>query len=222
MSGESKFGHKFDKWLDECKMAVSGVVLATQRKEFWVAFALSFVVFGTLMNLLAGGFGVFGTMFALGFDGSMKILGEAFLAIFGVGKAFGDWALTFSVVFLQSILIGLIVLVWRGKHRQETNVAKTAKNANNIQDASIATGLAILGTGCPTCGTSLLAPVISSFVSSGSYLLAGVVSGLLTVAAVVLILFALKRVGLDAYALIVSEQFLRKRKERDGRSDIKK
>lgn len=101
-------------------------------------------------------------------------------------------------------------------------MAEVAKNANNVQDAGIATGLAILGTGCPTCGTSLLAPVLSSFVSSGSYLIAGVISWGLTVAAVVLILFAIKRVGRDTYAIVASERFLQKRKEKHVTSHTKK
>lgn len=224
VSKEARLGHKFDRFIDECKMAVSGIVLATQRKEFWLAFGISFVIFGTLMNLLAGGFGVFGTMVALGPGGAMKIIGEAFVGTFGIGKAFGDWALMFVVVLLQSILIGLIALVWHGKRHQkdEATAANAAKNANNVQDAGIATGLAILGTGCPTCGTSLLAPVIGSFVSSGSYMLAGAISWLLTVAALVLILVSLKRVGKDAYAMILSEQFTNKRKEKNAQNDRKK
>ena len=221
-SGEVKVGQKLDRFVDECKMAISGIVLATRRGEFWATFLISFAIFGTLMNLLASGFGVFNTMFALGANGALRILGEAFLETFGVGKAFGDWALMFTIVLLQSILIGLIVLVWRGKRRQKEPVAEKAKNASNVQDAGIATGLAILGTGCPTCGTSLLAPVLGSFISSGSYLIAGVISWGLTVVALVLILVSLKRVGKDAYAMIVSERFLQKRKEQNAENNGKK
>ena len=217
-SGGVKIGHKFDRFVDECKMAVSGIVLATKSGIFWIAFAISLCVFGTLMNLLSGGFGVFGSMFAIGAKGAWRMIGGAFLEIFGVGKTFGDWALMFTVVLLQSILIGLIALVWQGKRRQKETVTEMTKNANNVQDAGIATGLAILGTGCPTCGTSLLAPILGSFVSSGSYLLAGVISWLLTVAAIVLILISLKRVGRDVYAMVTSERFLQKRKEKNVKS----
>lgn len=220
--GGTSIGRKFDRFIDECKMAVSGIVLATRKKEFWIASVISFVIFGTLMNLLAGGFGVFGTMAALGMSRAIAIVGDAFLANFGIGKSFGDWALMFTVTLLQSILIGLIALVWRGKRRQKAEIAEKAKNANNVQDAGIATGLAILGTGCPTCGTSLLAPVLGSFIGSGSYLLAGVLSWLLTIAALFLILLSLKRVGKDAFAMITSERFLQKRKEKDGKKEPEK
>lgn len=219
-SGGSTLGHKFDRWIDECKMAISGAVLATSKVEFWSGFLISFVIFGTLMNLLASGFGVFNTMAALGISGSLKIISDAFLAIFGFDKSFGDWALTFVVVVLQSILVGLIVFVWRTKRRKrESTVTETAKNAGNLQDAGIATGLAILGTGCPTCGTSLLAPVIGSLVGPGSYMLAGAVSWGLIIAAVVLVLFSLKRIGKETYAIIVSERFLKRRKEQNVSSD---
>ncbi len=42
-------------------------------------------------------------------------------------------------------------------------------------------------------------------------MLAGVISGILTFAAVLLALWSLKRIGKDAYAMILSERFERRR-----------
>lgn len=201
----ANLSHRFSKWLDECKMALSGIVLATREWKFLVAFFLSFIIFGTLMNLLSGSFAGWDLFWAADFGGKMRLLGQAFLANFGVNRALLDWAITFVITILQSILIGLVVLVWQKKRRQK--VLAEAKNLNNVSDVGLVTGLAILGSGCPTCGTTLLAPLLGTILSSGGFAIAGVISGLITVAAVILALFALKRVGKDAYVMIVAERY---------------
>lgn len=201
----SKLNHHISKWLDECKMAMSGIVLATREWKFLLAFLSSFIIFGTLMNLLSGSSAGWDLFWAVDFGGKMRLLGQAFLANFGIDRALLDWAITFVITILQSILIGLVVLVWQKKRRQK--VLAKAKNLNNMSDAGLVAGLAILGSGCPTCGTTLLAPLLGTILSSGSFAIAGVISGLINVAAVILALFALKRVGKDAYVMIIAERY---------------
>ena len=53
-------------------------------------------------------------------------------------------------------------------------------------------------------------PIIGTLFSTSGYALAGFVSGLLTAASLLIALFALKRIGHEAYALIISERFLRR------------
>lgn len=197
--------HSLKKWLDECKMAVSGIVLATREWKFLLAFLLSFIIFGTFLNLLSGSFAGWDLFWAVNLDGKMRLLGQAFFANFGVGRALLDWAITFVITILQSTLIGLVVLVWQKKRRQKT--LAEAKNLNNVSDAGLVTGLAILGSGCPTCGTTLLAPLLGTVLSSGGFAIAGIISGLVTIAAIILALFALKRVGKDAYVVIIAERY---------------
>lgn len=201
----SKLYHHISKWLDECKMAMSGIVLATREWKFLLAFLSSFIIFGTLMNILSGSSAGWDLFWAVDFGGKMRLLGQAFLANFGIDRALLDWAITFVITILQSILIGLVVLVWLKKRRQK--VLAKAKNLNNMSDAGLVAGLAILGSGCPTCGTTLLAPLLGTVLSSGSFAIAGVISGLINVAAVILALFALKRVGKDAYVMIIAERY---------------
>lgn len=86
----------------------------------------------------------------------------------------------------------------------------TATNSDNVQNAGLAAGLAVLGTGCPTCGTTLITPLIGTLFSTSSYALASAISGILTAAAIIVALFALKRIGNDAYALIISTRYQKK------------
>lgn len=210
-----RLARRLARWLDEWKMAFSGIVLATREWKFLLAAGITFVIFGVLINLLSGSTSSLDLFWATDLSGKLSILGNAFLAIFGVGRNFWDWALLFFITILQSALIGLVVLVWQKRRRnKKAQVVATAQNADNVQSAGLAAGLAILGSGCPTCGTTLLMPVIGTLFSSSSYMLAGIISGILTAAAILLALWSLKRIGKDAYAMIVSERFCRRHPER--------
>lgn len=192
-------------------MAFSGIVLATREWKFLLAVLIAFVIFGTLINLLSGSTSALNLFWAANLPDKLSILGNAFLAIFGINRSFWDWLLLFSITILQSILIGLVVLVWQKRRRsKKAQVVAIAHNADNVQSAGLAAGLAILGSGCPTCGTTLLMPLLGTLFSSSSYMLAGILSGLLTAAAILLALWSLKRIGKDAYAMLVSERFLRR------------
>lgn len=214
--GGKDFRRKFRRWLDEWKIAGTGILLATRNRKFLVAFVLAFVVFGTLMSLLSSSTAVLDIFWNTDVAGKLKIIGDGFLSLFGVGRNFWDWLLTFLITILQSVLIALVALVWQKKRRsQKSQIVATATNADHLQNAGLAAGLAILGSGCPTCGTTLLAPVLGTLFSSSSYALAGAISGILTAAAVIIALLSLKRIGGDAYALIISEKYQAKRKQEE-------
>ena len=194
------------KWCDDFILAGKGILLATKERRFWLGFVISFFFFSFLMNLLSGGTSKFDLMFALGLPDSLKILGEAFLAIFGVNQPFLDWLPITTISLLQGTLIGLIVLLWDKKRENK---------AENIEKAGIITGLIALGAGCPTCGTTLLTPLLATIFSTGGLTIAGTVSIIVTWVAIIIAVFALKRLGLETYAIIVNERFMKKKEARE-------
>lgn len=187
------------KWCDEFLLAGKGILLVMRKKQFLIAFLIAFVFFGVLMNLLAGGFSKFELMAATGFAGAMKIIGDAFLGIFGVNKAFMDWLPTFLLAILQGILIGLIAFLWQRKREDKSA---------NLESAGIITGLIALGAGCPTCGTTLLTPLIGAIAGAGSLAIAGTVSTVVTILAVVIAVLSLKRLGVETYVIIINDKYL--------------
>lgn len=214
--GGNDFRRKFRRWLDEWKIAGTGIILATRERRFLVVFALAFIIFGTLMSLLSSSTAVLGIFWSADAAGKLKIIWDGFSSLFGAGRNFWDWLLTFFITLLQSILIALVALVWQKKRRsRKSQIVATATNADHLQNAGLAAGLALLGSGCPTCGTTLLAPVLGTLFSSSSYALAGTVSGILTAAAIIIALLSLKRIGGDAYALIISEKYQAKHKKEE-------
>ncbi len=204
------------KWLDEFVLAGRGILLATREKPFWCGFVPSFLFFGLLMNLLSGGTGKFELMAAAGLAGSLKILGDSFLAIFGFNHAFLDWLPIFLISVLQGILIGTITLLAHKKRAEKS----ASKIADNLGSAGIITGLIALGAGCPTCGVTLITPLIGAIFSTGGLAIAGAVSSVLTILAVLIAVLSLKRLGKEVYVIIINERYLAKHRERKSKGVI--
>ncbi len=202
------------KWLDDFALAGKGILLATKEPRFWLGFIPAFIFFGMLINLLSGGFSKFELMAATGFSGTMKILGDAFLSLFGVGQAFSDWLYVFFLALLQGTLIGLIVLLWYKKRAQSSADSGENGNAAGLERAGIITGLIALGAGCPTCGTTLLTPLLGTIFSTGSLAATGVISTLVTILAVIIAILSLRRLGVETYVIIVNEQYLKKHSQK--------
>ena len=197
------------KWCDGFALAGKGILLATKEKRFWIGFIIAFLFFGMLMNLLAGGFSKFELMAVVGFGGSMKIIWDALIGVFGFNMVVTEWLSIFALALLQGTLIGLIVLIWDKKR------IKTGENTNsaNVEKAGIITGLIALGAGCPTCGTTLLTPLLGALFSTGGLAMVGVLSNIVTVTAVVIAILALKRIGEETYVIIVNEKYMKKKEE---------
>lgn len=194
------------KWLDEFVLAGKGILLATKEKRFWYGFIPSFLFFGFLMNLLSGGFAKFELMSALGFPGNLKIIADCFITIFGINQPFLDWLPIFAISVLQGILIGLIVLLWDKKKDQ---------NSANLEKAGIITGLIALGAGCPTCGTTLLTPLIGAIFSTGGLAITGAISTIITWLAIIVAILSLKRLGEETYVTIINEKYLAKKAKKE-------
>lgn len=187
------------KWLDDFALAGKGILLATKESRFWYGFAPSFLFFGILMNLLQGGFAKFELMGALGFPNNLKIIGSAIIATFGINQPFLDWLPIFSISLLQGILIGLVALLWEKRREQ---------NAANLERAGIITGLIAIGAGCPTCGTTLLTPLLGVLFSTGSLTIASTISTIVTILAIIIAILSLKRLGVETYVIIINEKYL--------------
>ena len=191
------------KWLDGFVLAFKGIGLATRELRFWIAFVITFLFFGLLMNLLSSGFAKFELMSS--FPIAMQIIGDSFLRIFGVNQIFLEWLPIFAIATLQGILIGLIVVLW--KKKKENNTA-------NLEKAGIITGLIALGAGCPTCGTTLLTPIIGAIFSTGGLAITGTISTIITILAVIIAILSLRRLGEETYVIIINERYMKKKEEK--------
>lgn len=226
MAKEKKFS--FARFFDEYALAGRGLLLAMRTKTFWITFILTFFIFGIILNLLSikgfGSFQLIGTYIGSGnFAGVFKIISDAFLNIFGIGRDFRDFIINFLLTLLQSILIALVVFVAKHNHKEKKAKKEESKEkkekkedkSGGIQSSAIVAGLAFLGSGCPTCQTALLTPIIGTLLSgvSGAAAIAGTISLILNILAIFIGILVFRKLGLETYAIIKSEQFKEKHHE---------
>lgn len=213
----------FARFFDEFALAGRGLLLATRKKTFWPPFILTFLLFGTLINLLSSGFTSFqliGSCLGSGdLGGALKIIWTAFLATFGIGREFLDFALNFILTLFQATLIALAVFVFKYQKREkrQASAAKSAESGG-FESSALVAGLAVLGSGCPTCGTTLLAPVLGALLSgtSGAVALAGTLSLAFNLVAILLAILVFRKLGYQTYAIIKSEEFKEKHHEENS------
>lgn len=187
------------KWLDDFVLAGKGILMVTKEKRFWYGFVPTFIFFAMLINLLSAGFSKFQLMFSSP-EAFGLVIRDAFLSIFGVNQVFLDWLPVFLLCLLQGTLVGLIVFLWHKKREKGANSA-------GVEKASIITGLVALGAGCPTCGTTLITPLLGAIFSTGSLAIAGAISIIVTILAVIIAILSLKRLGLETYVIIIDEKY---------------
>ncbi|MBR2659250.1 hypothetical protein IKD60_00605 [Candidatus Saccharibacteria bacterium] len=220
--GNRNLKARLAKWLDEFKLAGLGILGLTKQPRFWVIFAIVFVVFGTLLSMFASGFSAFNLFFASDFGGKMSVIASAFCALFGVGRSFGDFLLTFTLTVLQALLIAMIVMIYRyRREKQRAGKWTSGGQADAVQNAGIAAFLALLGSGCPTCGTTLITPLLSAVVGGGSYAIAGTVSGIITAVAIIIMILSIKKLGVESYVIMLEKRRAARlsKKEADGQSN---
>ena len=197
------------KWLDGFVLAGKGIRLVVKEKRFWAGFVPAFLFFGLLMNLLSSGTGKFDLMIVGGFGVTIKTISTSFLNIFGYQMIFIEWLPIFLISLLQGILIGLIVFLW---HKNKQN------NSANLEKAGIITGLIALGAGCPTCGATLITPLLGAIFSTGGLAITGVISSIVTWLAIIIAILSLKRLGEETYVIIKNEKYLKKKECREKSS----
>lgn len=217
------FGGAIAKWFDDWKLAGLGILNAMKGYRFWLYFLLFFVLFGTLLSFFSSGFAAFNYFFAVNLGEKISTIFDAFLSLFGVGRSFWDFLITFLIAILQGLLLSLIVLVYKhrrqkNKQKQKDKNDKTASGA--LQNAGISAGLAILGSGCPTCGATLITPILSAIFSTGGYAIAGTISGIITLIAIIIAIFSVQKLGVEMYVIMLEEKRSKRlKKEENGKNN---
>lgn len=99
---------------------------------------------------------------------------------------------------VQSVLIGLLFFIL---HFRKQNLAE------NLQNTGIIASFFLLSSGCPTCGTALLAPIFISILGSSGLALVGTVSIILNVISLIMALFVFQKLGYEAYIIFEAEKY---------------
>jgi hypothetical protein len=194
----------FGKWWKRVILAWRGIGYVMRRPRYLVLAGLVAILFAFILTLTANGTTDLRLLFSgLSIGDTLHVVGGIFVrTVTNLPSITG--ILTWLLAICQGVLIALLIFNMQANRKLDDRA---------VLDSSFASILAILGAGCPTCGTSLLMPVLTAVFSSAAYTALGVIINVILLIAFILVLMALRRLGFLSH-LIMSREQHNKSKER--------
>ncbi|MDR3152175.1 MAG: hypothetical protein LBT85_01750 [Bifidobacteriaceae bacterium] len=159
------------------------------KKIFFLSlvFLLSLLVFGFILTFAANGslyFSLLASNISL-FD-KFGVLAQIFVSIFSNIFQGVNGILVILLSLLQATTITL--MVYAKKYSEAKTICRIGKDSG-LQGAALI--ISFIGVGCPTCGTSLIAPLIALFASGISATYMNLVGNLILVISCLICAFAI-------------------------------
>jgi hypothetical protein len=182
----------FVKLRGRVKMAAAGALYVLGRPRYLIFAAIVALLFAYILTFTTGGTTNLELLLSnLSFSDKLAVLaavlGKTFTSVPSLVGAF-VWLLSLA----QGVLISMLIFHFRHAKKVDDSA---------LMNSSLASFFAILGAGCPTCGTSLLMPLLTAVFSSAAYTILNSISVIIMVVAFVLVLFALRRLGFLCYTI---------------------
>jgi hypothetical protein len=212
----SNVGHALRRWLKRWRVAGGGIGQVLRRPKYLVFALIIAGIFVIILSLLSVGTTDIALIFGPGLDyaGRLQVLG-ANLGGFFVNLLSPANFLILLLSLAQGVLFALIIFYAKYQKRLDDR---------GVLGGSAAGILALIAAGCPTCGTSLLMPVLTALFSSAAYTIFASLSLLVMVIAFIFVLFSLRRLGWLCSTALAAERAktVATKKSRDTNDLIKK
>lgn len=202
-SKKGKNKKKITDFYVHLKFALLSLPALFRDGKFLKSFLFTFIIFGTVLNLLSSGFASLQIFHFADFWGKIKLVFDFFLAIFGVNRNFFDFLLLFLINFLQSILVALVFYILNFRRKNLSS---------EVQTTGIIASFFLLSSGCPTCGTTILTPIILAILGSSGLALVGTITNFVIFISFLLALYVFQKIGYEAYIILQDQQFQDKKK----------
>ena len=188
---------------DRTKFAMISIGYLLRQPKYSVCFIASLFLFLLILSFFKNGNGNL-LLLLSGISLSMKIelLGRVALSIL---DNFTDWygLLIITLSALQALTIMLLIFAWR--HREKEHAIDGASTG------SVGAIFGFVALGCPTCGVSLLAPLLTAIAGASAIAVAESISRALTVLAFVLLIYTVIKLGYISFITISSNKYKEKK-----------
>jgi hypothetical protein len=152
-----------------------------------LVFLFSFFIFAFILTFAANGSLYFSLLTAnISLVNKLTVLGQVFTSIFSNIFQGINGVLVILLSFLQAITITL--MVYAKKYSKAKTICRIGKDSG-LQGAALI--ISFIGVGCPTCGTSLIAPLIALFASGISAAYMNLVGNLILMISCLICAFAI-------------------------------
>jgi hypothetical protein len=196
------------KWWKRVKIAARGGFYVLSHPQYLTLALGVALLFAYILTMTTSGTTELKLLFSsLSFGDKVGVLGGIF------GRVFTNtWSVSGALVWLLSICQGILISLLIFHRRRSRKLDDSA-----LMNSSIASVLAIVGAGCPTCGTSLIMPLLTVVFSSAAYTVLNSLSAIILVVAFVLVLFSLRRLGFLCYTIESRDKHFSKKETNDGK-----
>ena len=195
---QRKLKNLFETFVDRCKFAVVGYKYLLSRPRYVIALIISFSVFLYILSQLQNGGSNWNLLWSgLDFGQKMQVFGNSLASMLGNFTSFMG-ILIVILALMQSLCVAGIVFAIR--HRQKDDAI------NGASAGSIASILAFVTLGCPTCGMTLLTPLLTMIAGTSAVALAERLGVILSIVAFVLLFFTLVHLGYLIFVNVSAER----------------
>ena len=183
---------------DRSKFALLSTGRILRKIKYLAIFLVSLFIFLYILSFFKDGSGNWQLLWSgLAIDRKIQILGRVFADIFSNFTSLYGVTIIF-LSLLQALVVMHLVFAW--KHREKNHALDGASTGG------IGAILGFVALGCPSCGIGLLTPLLSAIAGASAVALAEGISQLFTIAAFLLMIFTIIRLGYINYIIISSNK----------------
>ena len=190
--------------VDKVKMCGFGIVGVMKNWRYVVVWALCTFIFAYFLTFFKDGAGKTSLLFGnLEFNDKIWILSGNLHGMLTNFTSIYGW-----FIILASIMQGLAIslLVFNYRHKQNDLGSETSASGFGVL-------LSFLALGCPSCGVSMLTPLIMTVLGAGALALVDIVGKILMIVVFILLSYAIIKLGNLSYVTLSAKKY----KERNGR-----
>ena len=198
-----KIGTFFTTVFDRTKFALSSIGYLLRRPKYLAVFIVSLFVFLYILTFFKSGTSNWALLWSgVSFGTKMGILGRVFADILGnFTDLYGILIILMSL--LQAITIMLLIFTWRNREKDHT--------LDGASTGGIGALLGFVALGCPTCGISILTPLLTAGAGTGAMAAAEGVSRVLIVLAFILLIYTVIKLGYVSFIAISAKKYKEKK-----------
>lgn len=189
--------------LDRTKFAMVSVGYLLKQPKYLVSFLVSLFVFLYILSFFKDGTGNWLLLCSnLPFADKLGVLGRTAMKIF---ENFTDMygVLIIFMSILQALTIMLLIFTWKNREKDQA--------IDGASTGSIGAIFGFVALGCPTCGLSLLTPLLTAIAGAGAVAAAEGISRTLIILAFALLIYTVIKLGYVSFITISTNKIKEKK-----------
>jgi len=189
--------------LDRSKFAASSIWQLLKQPKYLAVFVVSLLLFLYILTFFKNGTSNWTLLWSgLTFGAKIGVLGRVAMDILtNFADLYGILIMMMSL--LQAITIMLLVFTWRSREKDQL--------LDGASTGGIGALFGFIALGCPTCGVSILTPLLTAVAGTGAMAAAEGVSRILIVMAFLLLIYTVIRLGYTSYITISAKKYKEKK-----------